>query len=137
MKRNVSVICYLIVILIISACGPGQLFGPTVTPTATPSGPFPVGDYKAVSPLRATDLSFLDDDTFTLLLPSEDTVITGTYVVTADKIVLNENPYNLCSGYPGTYTWSFDGETLTLEAVEDKCDVPRQANLSRAWTRQP
>jgi len=35
MKRNIFVICYLIFISIISGCGSGQLFGPTLTPTPT------------------------------------------------------------------------------------------------------
>jgi hypothetical protein len=35
MKKNISVICCLIMSLIISGCGPGQLFGLTVTPTPT------------------------------------------------------------------------------------------------------
>ena len=39
MKKNISIICCLIINLIISGCGPGQLLGPTLTltPTITPT----------------------------------------------------------------------------------------------------
>ena len=135
MKRNISVICSLITFLIISGCGSGQSSGPSVTPYA---GPFPVGDYKPVTSTGITSLHFFDDDTFKMLLPGlGELVIPGTYVVTSDNIVLNEPAGGPCGGFPGTYTWSFDGETLTLEAVEDDCPNPRAEILTRTWTKQP
>jgi hypothetical protein len=113
---------------------------PTTTPippTITPGGPFPTGSYKAANPVDVTDLVFLEDGTFTRLLASENYLITGTYEVTGDKIVLNEDRPMPCFGSPGTYTWSFDGKTLTLKVVEDNCEFPRRVNLSRNWTKQP
>ena len=110
---------------------------PTVTPTVTPSGPFPTGIYKADYPLMVTDLIFREDGTFTRLIPSEDVTITGTYEVTGDQIVLNEDPRNPCFGVPGTYIWSFDGTTLTLRDVKDECQLRRYNLRLRTWTRQP
>ena len=118
----------------LSACAPAST---PIPPTITPRGPFPTGSYKAVNPVDVTDLVLLEDGTFTRLLASENSLITGTYEVTGDKIVLNEDPGMPCTGYPGTYTWSFDGKTLTLKVVEDNCDFPRSHNLSRSWSKQP
>jgi hypothetical protein len=108
-----------------------------IPPTITPGGPFPTGSYKAVIPHDVSDLVFLEDGTFTRLLRTENYLIPGHYEVTGDKIVLNEDRGTPCFGYPGTYTWSFDGKTLTLKVVEDNCDFPRGSNLSRSWTKQP
>ena len=39
MKRSVSIITGLIIFIFASGCGPGELFGPTVTPSATATIP--------------------------------------------------------------------------------------------------
>ncbi len=160
-KQNESVFLLFVLLSVwLSACAPASTpipptitavptttpIPPTITavptttpipPTITPGGPFPTGSYKAVAPVDVTDLVFLEDGTFTRLLRSENYLITGTYEVTGDKIVLNEDRSMPCFGSPGTYTWSFDGKTLTLKVVEDNCFFPRPRNLSRIWTKQP
>ena len=114
---------------------------PTLTPVADPNpgGLFPVGDYKPFPlPGIITDLTFSADGTFAMMLASGGgpELITSTYVVTGDKIVLNDNPGGGCSGYPGTFTWSFEENTLRLKAFEDTCTQPRAHDLDRQWIKQ-
>lgn len=108
----------------------------TTTPTPgvspTPSGPFPVGVYRAVNPLYSSGIEFVKDGSFRI----PDVPAAGNYVVAGNIIVLNETKGE-CVGFPGKYLWSFDGKTLTLKRVADACPHPRSQDLSRAWTKQP
>lgn len=64
------------------------------------------------------------------------TPVKGTYVVDKDKIVFTQTEGGLCSGVPGTYTWSFDGKALTFAAVDDQCSIRRADWQAGPWMKQ-
>lgn len=108
----------------------------TPYPTSTPSGPFPTGIYKAAHPLGMYQIEFAEDGTFKTLVLDGST-ITGTYVVTGDRIVFNE-VYGVCVGFPGNFGWSFDGQVLIFKSgPADQCPIARAADLQRPWEKQP
>ena len=91
-------------------------------------------------PLDTNRLEFFADGTYTANLAVVKFVARGTYVVNGNEIVLNEEK-GPCSGipggYPGRYTWSFDGNLLVFAVVEDPCPVPRNSDFGRQWLKQP
>jgi signal peptidase I len=104
-------------------------------PTITPGGPFPVGIYVPEgNPVPGDQIQFRSDGTYTRTVPKEHVVIRGRYVVSQNQIVLNDD---LCAGFTGTYIWGFDGQVLTFQNVEDKCNLPRKTDMQRQWIRQP
>jgi hypothetical protein len=110
----------------------------TPAPTDTPAVPFTVGNYKPVTLVRIKQLNFLKDGTYREIAGA--LIISGTYVVNSNQIVLTEiKNTGLCYGFPGTYSWSFDGKELSLKVVEDKCpnfDTFKLA-LDGQWVKQP
>lgn len=108
-------------------------------PTYTPGGPFPIGTYKPTKVLYIDTLEFHEDGTFRYTLDGQSGggAVSGTYVLDRNEIILNEAPTGPCAGFPGSYTWSFDGRTLFLKAIEDKCPLPHKLPLQRAWVKQP
>jgi hypothetical protein len=105
-------------------------------PTYTPGGPFPTGTYEPIRVLYINKLEFREDGTFRYTLDGGGAV-SGTYVLDSNQIVLNESQIGPCAGFPGTYKWSFDGNTLYLKAIEDKCPLPHKLPLQRGWVKQP
>jgi hypothetical protein len=54
----------------------------------------------------------------------------GTYVTSGDEVTFHDDS-RVCQGLgDGTYTWSFDGQVITMKVVEDKCEVRRRALTS-------
>ena len=112
----------------------------TATPAATdtPAMPFTVGNYKPVTFVHIKQLNFLKDGTYREIAGA--LIISGNYVVNGNQIVLTEIRYTgLCYGFPGTYSWSFDGKVLSLKVVDDKCpnfDTFKLA-LDGQWAKQP
>ena len=110
----------------------------TQAPTDTPAVPFSVGNYKPVTLVHVKQLNFLKDGTYREIAGA--LIISGTYVVNSNQIVLTEiKNTGLCFGFPGTYSWSFDGKELSLKVVEEKCpnfDTFKLA-LDGQWVKQP
>src|SRR5215216_2518104 len=94
--------------------------------TYTPGGPFPVGTYEPRKVLYINKLEFHEDGTFRYTLDSQTGggSVSGTYVLNGNDIILNEAQTGPCAGFPGVYSWSFDGNVLFLKAIEDKCPLP-------------
>ena len=134
MKKNTPHLLLILTIamLAMSACGNSS--------SPSPSGSFPTGDFKAVNPLYADEIRFLEDSSYQVHFVWEGTwydPYEGTYSITGDQLVFDD-PDTECAGHPGTYTWSFDGTTLTLKVIEDTCTaLPRAQDLGRAWTKVP
>jgi hypothetical protein len=107
-------------------------------PTYTPGGPFPVGTYEPMKVLYINKLEFHEDGTFRYTLDSQSGggSVSGTYVLNGNEIVLNEAQTGPCAGFPGTYSWGFDGSVLFLKAIEDKCPLPHKLPLQRGWVKQ-
>jgi hypothetical protein len=108
-------------------------------PTYTPGGPFPVGTYEPMKVLYINKLEFHEDGTFRYTLDSQSGggSVSGTYVLNGNEITLNEAQTGPCAGFPGIYSWSFDGSALFLKAIEDKCPLPHKLPLQRGWVKQP
>lgn len=108
-------------------------------PTYTPGGPFPAGTYEPMKVLYINKLEFHVDGTFRYTLDSQSGggSVSGTYVLNGNEIVLNEAQTGPCAGFPGIYSWSFDGTVLFLKAIEDKCPLPHKLPLQRGWVKQP
>lgn len=110
------------------------------------AGLFPIGYFKVANPLDFLGLTFRTDGTYSIWFDdpstthSRNTMEPSTYVVTGDKIVLNETGQGdggatNCIGFPGTYTWTFDGTVLTFVQVDDQCPQPRNENMAYAGKR--
>jgi hypothetical protein len=108
---------------------------PAPKPTATAPGGFPVGTYKPDNMLF-TLIQFSADSTFVLEVAGDRHQ--GRYDVSGDQIVLNTYD-GVCAGYPGTYQWKMDGNTLLLKPINETCTgSPRSEDLgSRSWILQP
>jgi hypothetical protein len=101
---------------------------------------FPTGAFKALKPLYAEEIRFFDNGTYAVRFVGEstwDNAYRGTYAITGEQLVFDD-PDTECANHPGTYTWSFDGATLTLKVIEDTCTaLPRAEDLGHAWTKLP
>jgi len=62
--------------------------------------------------------------------------ITGTYTVDKDQIVFIETDGGGCAGIPGTYTWKFRDNALTLTPIEDACSIRRIDWQAGEWNMQ-
>jgi hypothetical protein len=116
----------ILVVLLTSACGSAA--------APTPGGPFPVGAYTAKSN-PDIKLLFTQGGSYTFGINGE---VKGTYVISGNQITFTETVGGTaqCVGIPGTYTWSFDGSTLTFQLVQDDC-APRKNDWTNAWVKQP
>jgi len=66
--------------------------------------------------------------------------VTGDYGVFGDQMRFGNEVAvngNACTNGDGVYTWSLDGETLTLTVVDDPCpsSINRTAEWESGWTR--
>jgi hypothetical protein len=119
--------------LIVSACGASE---------KEQTQQFPTGEFKTVNPVYADKIRFFEDGTYAAHFSWEsgsnwDGAYWGTYTITDDQLVFDD-PDTECAGYPGTYHWSFDGTTLTLQVIEDTCtELPRAADLGHSWIKVP
>jgi hypothetical protein len=92
---------------------------------------FPTGSFVG-GPLTAT---FSKDGTH-IVTENGRTVVSGTYTIKADQIVLTDKAGEYTCTETGTYQWGFDGTALTFKAVLDNCG-PRVDSLTRQkWIRK-
>jgi hypothetical protein len=122
---------FCILVFILTACSAGEASPKTQQ--------FPTGAFKAVKPLYAEEIRFFENGTYKVRFVGDTWAnpYEGTYVITGDQLVFDD-PDTECAGHPGTYTWSFDGTTLTLKVVEDTCTaLPRAEDLGHAWVKLP
>ena len=92
---------------------------------------FPTGSF-AGGPLTAT---FNKDGTH-VVSENGRVVLSGTYTIQTDQIVLTDKAGESTCTDTGTYQWRFDGTSLTFRAVLDNCS-PRVDSLTRQkWIRK-
>ena len=89
-----------------------------------PTGKYGVGEFT---------ISFGTDGTTTVRRQA-DIVVEGVYSVTKDEITITDKrgPMACIDAGPGKFQWKFDGKTLTLKTIEDKC-----GGRASALTSQP
>ena len=99
-------------------------------PADFPQGTYASGEYTIV---------FADKGQFRVLT-GEELVVEGEYTVKGEQLMLTDKRGRLaCKGEgmaTATYGWKYEGETLTLSKVEDKC-TGRSAGLTAGpWKRK-
>jgi hypothetical protein len=57
----------------------------------------------------------------------------GTYTVTGDQLAIQDDCAP-CKDMVGAYTWTYDGEVLSIVVVDDKCGD--RANMARGKWRK-
>ena len=125
----------LVIMLIIVGCGPSATQPPTQppAPTATTAPSFPIGIFTKAS----TWWEFKADGTWImeLHLQGVDQIGSGPYTVTGDQVVI-QDPAHSCKDIVGTYTWSYDGDVLSMTPVDDKCS-DRKNMIWGKWHKRP
>jgi len=112
---------------------------PRVTPTPLPTpgpatGPFPVGSFitDRDDPIGPHMIEYRTDGSY--VYQGHGNTAVGTYAVTGDRVTFKDN---YCGGVLGTYTWSFDGDTLSFEMLDDTCAARAGVTHLSDWERSP
>ena len=104
---------------LLAACVP-----PTPAPPEFPTGRFVNADGDE-------EFQFNEDGTWSYFQgQSQSPVVFGTYSIDGDLYTDETNSDPDCP-FPGTYTWPYDGGTLTFRLVEDECDGRPGAYVQR------
>ena len=150
---------------VLTACGSSSAAEPSTTPSRAPAtlrpsptplpsfppfdhGQIPaeiVGNYEFTVFDKHSEIELLADGTYIIWLPERFGVrpvgVRGEYGVFGDTMrfgneISEDSASRACTG-DGVYTWSLDGETLSLTLVEDAClvTINRQAEWQSGWTR--
>jgi hypothetical protein len=95
-----------------------------------PQGTYTSGEYTIV---------FSDKGQFRVST-GEELVVEGEYTVKGEQLILTDKRGRLaCTGEgmeTATYAWKFEGETLTLSKVEDKCPGRSSGLTGGPWKRK-
>ncbi len=115
MKRIVMIICISLLLFPLSSCSKSSV------PTSTvPPGTFPTGTFEAISGFYR--FIFNEDGSWTLR--ELTSVMKGIYSVDGNEFTFETDSY--CDGesaVKGTYTWTFENNTLFFTVKEDKCQI--------------
>lgn len=155
----------LLIVILLVGCGSdaSTTSAPATStpPTSTPATSAPATSAQATSdssdvsfPLglfistTGSQFTFKSDGTFKYVITAEsrdldpnaegDIVIeNGSYTIDGETFIYRDPDFAPRVGCPieATYQWSFDGETLLLETIQDDCRF-RPRNLTRPWTLQ-
>jgi hypothetical protein len=135
----------LAIVLILVGCGPSAAQSPPTpaptpvpptqppVPTATTALAFPTGIFAKAS----LTWEFKPDGTYVTEGHTQATNLkmNGTYTVNGDQIAIQDD-YFPCRDVVATYDWAYDGEVLSLTAVDDKCRD--RANMAWGkWRKKP
>jgi hypothetical protein len=74
-------------------------------------------------------------------MTGEEVVVEGEYTVKGEQLTLTDKQGRLaCTGEEGmataTYEWKYEGESLTLSKVEDKCEGRSAGLTAGPWKRK-
>lgn len=74
-----------------------------------------------------------EDGTFTVDFASDGKVeVLGTYTIDGSKITIRDTPEESpCHGKDGVYSFTADGDSITITLIEDACEIRRR---DRPWT---
>lgn len=116
-------------ILLLAACGSGNLSqGTSTTPTPI-SSYFPTGAYVG----RNWVMEFTASGAFSLKGPSGNE--SGSYKAKADQVIITTRN---CGKIQGTYLWNYDGKRfLVLKALDDQCLDRLEWITSASWALRP
>jgi hypothetical protein len=114
---------------------------PTESQTTQPSTPpatqatFPTGSFTATDADGRWVQTYKTDSTFTLTKNGVAHFTLGKYSLSGNRVVFSDNS-SLCSSLgDGTYTWSFNGTSLTFICVTDACIARKNTQISNTWTK--
>jgi hypothetical protein len=108
------VVGFLAGVLALTGCG---------SDAGTDSPEFPTGSYDVLTTPTQV-ITFREDATYTVTYP--DRVVTeGTYRIDGDTYISESDTFCASRGVtePGTYTWSWDGQMLTMTLQSDACEA--------------
>ncbi len=121
-----------VVLLIVAvACGPSSapvkvLPTPGVSANPFPSGTFGIGKWS---------LELKGEGAYALKADALEE--NGSFAVTGDQITLKGDRCAKLNIERGVYHWSYDGQKLTFQALDDKC-MDRVSRVdSSSWTKNP
>jgi hypothetical protein len=122
-----------LILLMIGGCSsqkPSSPSTPTLSPTvtSTPVIAFPVGSFTN----GAWSWVFKADGTFVSSGPKGSE--TGTYSVKGDQVFIT---CQCCGSVQGTYSWTFDGLSLKLAVIDDKCTNRKIVVDASTWSKGP
>ena len=136
MKAQLKKLAALAAVVMLVGVGCGAQATPLPTP-APATVKFPSGTFTMKLGDNQWAMSLGENGTCSIV---EDRVMvsTGVYKVTGNQLEWLENAYCAARGAErGTYTWSFDGEGLTFQSLQDGC-ADRKAWLDNIrWTKKP
>ena len=128
-----------------SAPTPIASFAPFATATPTPAevGTTPeAGTYSnASTPRGAESFTLTADGKYTMKVaagPKTDNKalsITGTWTYGVGAMRFIETGGGSCGKSPGSYSWAFDGKTVTLGIIGDPCTIRTQDLVSGPWAK--
>ena len=111
-------------------------FPPPAAPSATQAPAataFPIGIFT--NPVGWT-WEFKDDGRQVLQMPQ--LTASGTHTVSGNQIVFKESSDTCGLGAEkGTYTWIYDGKTLTFKVIDDRCGGRVGTITSGPWVKKP
>jgi hypothetical protein len=126
-SKRVASLCCALALVVLSAVGIGT--------RAVAAAEFPVGSYT----LADYTLTFGDAGQFRVM-KGDQLGVEGEYSITGEQLRLTDKqgPFACGNGQEtGTYTWKYEGDSLTLSAVSDPCGGRAQAIAGKPWKRKP
>ena len=103
-----------------------------ITANCSVSSEFPTGLFES-DKVRDKEFRFNEDGTL-ILYWDGDEYIKGEYSVEGSTFYIEDIDDGSVCQSPATYEWSYDGETLYFEAIEENCS-PRRGNFNKkSWT---
>jgi hypothetical protein len=96
-------------------------------------------NYQALTTPESDNLANLEMKLRTGPADSQVKTASGTYTVTGDQITFTPtiSHETLPCTDPGTYTWTFDGQALSLKPIEDTCATREWLFETGPWVMQP
>jgi hypothetical protein len=122
-------------LVLIAVLGLGGCTGSSATPSPSLGAP-PLAAYALKTSNLPESLTLVAGGQYKMTVQGYD--ITGTWTSDQSRLSFTETAGGVCTGTPGTYTWSYAGTLLLLTLVKDDCTV-RPADLANpgGWVKQP
>ncbi len=116
-------------LLMAAGCSTGaiQLLA-TPAPDSAESTTFPIGIFMN----NGWAWEFKDDGTYYAYSGDEDE--NGIYIVSGDQIMIQGD---YCEDVKGSYTWTYDGQNLSFEVIDDQCTESKNSIVFGEYSKQP
>ena len=134
--KKLPLLAIVVIVLMIIGCSSDvtpSLTTPGPAPTPFPIGTFTtqIGDNRWTVEFKANGIiSVIEDGVF---------VLTAVYNVTGDQLEWFQDSYcgQQRNTERGVYTWSFDGNMLTFNEVQDRCAYRKAVLHQIKWEKKP